>query len=271
MNILFAGDICIDLFINQNARLIGGCSFNCSIHARQLFSKEHKISLLAPAPKKYIKILNNFLALQGITPILVECPGELSSQQIFVEKDGERTFGKFKGEQLDSFTPSPDLLNKVSEFDLVVVPLFSQTISLYNKIKDHTNTLVLDLCSGEDLANTDTKQIIKGSQIIFMGAKNLLDPIVDDIQKFSNEGIVTLGAKGSQSFQKGIEIARVNSKPVEKITDTTGAGDSYIASYLFNRFEKKLSIEKSQAAAHEYAKETIKYLGGSKVARDFLF
>lgn len=55
---------------------------------------------------------------------------------------------------------------------------------------------------------------------------------MDIIAKMCSIAIVKLGARGS-IIRKGTEEIRVEAVPVEKVVDTTGAGDYFAAGFLY--------------------------------------
>lgn len=71
--------------------------------------------------------------------------------------------------------------------------------------------------------------------------------------------VVTLGAQGSLVFADGT-ITRADALPVN-VTDTTGAGDSYIAGFLVATL-KGANLLESMNAGHKLAAKTCQHLGG---------
>jgi sugar/nucleoside kinase (ribokinase family) len=74
---------------------------------------------------------------------------------------------------------------------------------------------------------------------------------------------VTLGAEGSLVLSRG-EAARVPAAPVDKVVDTTGAGDSYAAGFLYG-FVNDLGAERSARLGALVASEVVSHLGARPI------
>ena len=82
------------------------------------------------------------------------------------------------------------------------------------------------------------------------------------INKIKNSvaaGAVTLGSKGVVVFAKGNDY-HIDPISVEKLVDTTGAGDLFASGFLFG-FLNNYSIEKCGYIGNKAASEIIKYVG----------
>ena len=74
---------------------------------------------------------------------------------------------------------------------------------------------------------------------------------------------VTLGAQGSL-VRSGGEVVRVPAAPVARVVDTTGAGDSYAAGFLYG-FVNDLGPERSARLGALVASEVVSHLGARPV------
>ncbi len=71
--------------------------------------------------------------------------------------------------------------------------------------------------------------------------KNSIEVSINELQKKSKIGSITLGEKGSIIFDKN-NIIKIKAVPDLNVIDTTGAGDYYAAGFLFG-FSNNLSLE----------------------------
>lgn len=73
--------------------------------------------------------------------------------------------------------------------------------------------------------------------------------------------IITEGKKGSFAYYKG-EVFHVPAKKIEKIVDTTGAGDGFVAGFI-SSFTKTQNLEKSMESGASYAAKILQKVGAN--------
>ena len=86
--------------------------------------------------------------------------------------------------------------------------------------------------------------------------------LIQSIHNIKNDvdlGAITLGSKGSIVFENKVEN-HINPIFIEDLVDTTGAGDSFAAGFLFG-FINKYSIQKCGHIGNKAASEIIKHIG----------
>lgn len=86
-----------------------------------------------------------------------------------------------------------------------------------------------------------------------------LIPSISSIKSNVDVGAITLGSKGSVVFANKVENF-IDPIFVEKLTDTTGAGDLFAAGFLYG-FINQYSIERCGYLGNKAASEVIKYIG----------
>ncbi|MGB5912975.1 MAG: PfkB family carbohydrate kinase [Promethearchaeia archaeon] len=87
--------------------------------------------------------------------------------------------------------------------------------------------------------------ILKGSEIemkLLSGNKDL-DAVMNHFNIFDNNGIyiMTLGEAGSMVIKKGQELLRIPAFKAKKVIDETGAGDVYLAIFLYEFLNSDMS------------------------------
>ena len=89
------------------------------------------------------------------------------------------------------------------------------------------------------------KLILKGSEIEMklVSRENNLIKVMEYFKKFDNEGIyiMTLGESGSLIMKKGHDILKIPAFKSKTVTDETGAGDVYLAIFLYELFNSDRS------------------------------
>ena len=97
------------------------------------------------------------------------------------------------------------------------------------------------------------KIILKGSEIEMklVSREQDLIKVMEYFKKFDNEGIyiMTLGESGSLLMKRGYKILKIPAFKSETVTDETGAGDVYLAIFLYELFNSDRSWESIKNAA----------------------
>lgn len=107
---------------------------------------------------------------------------------------------------------------------------------LWDDINELKST-VLEFCNYADIikVSNDEVEFLTGTSDLEEGARILLD-------KGAKIVIVTLGADGAFALTKNY-ITKVNGFRVEKVVDTTGAGDIFIGTFLYYIDKKQLCLD----------------------------
>lgn len=145
--------------------------------------------------------------------------------------------------------------------DLVQVtthsPNFAEVIELK---KESSFLLATDFDIRRDYENWD--QLLPFVDFMFVSGN---EEVVQKAEEFSEKYknilfIVTLAEKGSVAFKDGMRYDCIAVK-VDKVTDTTGCGDSYAAGFLAEYLLSE-DIEMAMKKGSEQASKTLKFTGG---------
>ncbi len=163
-----------------------------------------------------------------------------------ISPDGERTFGNYMGAAatLQAEEISADMLTGydsiyvegylVQNKNLVkrVVELAKKRgmqvcmdLASYNVVEENRGFFKELICNYVDVvfANGDEARAITGKEPI---------EALDDLSRLSNIAVVKIGAEGSLIAMEGEKIA-IPAEKVDKVIDTTGAGDYYAAGFMY--------------------------------------
>lgn len=188
---------------------------------------------------------NELKTLGVTTQLVVSASGATGEATTFISHNGQRTFATYLG--VSSTLGVDDVLPKMLEgYDILYVEGYLvQNYSLMDYVMQTAKQMGMTICL--DLASYN---IVEEQRGFFT---YLLEQFVDIV--FANEeesralteknpaqaltqlaslcdiAVVKLGAGGS-SAQRGDEVARIPAEPVEKVVDTTGAGDFFAAGFL---------------------------------------
>ena len=164
----------------------------------------------------------------------------------FISPDGERTFGTYLGAaatlkaedlSLEMFKGYAYLFIEgylVQDHDMILraIELAKEAglqicldMASYNIVEEELDFFSLLINKYVDIvfANEEEAKAFTGKEP---------EEALDIIAKMCSIAIVKLGARGS-IIRKGTEEIRVEAVPVEKVVDTTGAGDYFAAGFLY--------------------------------------
>jgi len=96
--------------------------------------------------------------------------------------------------------------------------------------------------------------ILKGSEIemkLLSGCENLYD-VMESFNQFDTGGIfiMTLGEAGSMIIKKGEKLLEIPAFKPKEVIDETGAGDVYLAIFLYEFIRSNMNWQNVEKAAH---------------------
>lgn len=191
----------------------------------------------------------------------------------FITPDGQRTFATYLG--ISGSLAITDIVSDIlDDYDILYVEGYLvQNYALIDGVMQMAKAKHMTICL--DLASYN---IVESSHDFF---RYMLEEFVDIV--FANEeesqaytgkspaealaemaqlcdiAVVKLGAAGS-SAQKGTEVVRVAAAPVEKVVDTTGAGDYFAAGFL-SAYINNGTLEECLINGSKLAAEVIQEIG----------
>ncbi|MDE6215366.1 adenosine kinase [Bacteroides sp.] len=191
----------------------------------------------------------------------------------FISPDGERTFGTYLG--------AASTL-KVEDLSLDMFKGYAYLFIEGYLVQDHNMILrAIELAKEAGLQiclDMASYNIVKGDLDFFSLLINKYVDIVfaneEEAKAFTGKGpeesleviaamcsiaVVKMGARGSL-IRKGTEVVRVPALPVEKVVDTTGAGDYFAAGFLYG-LTCGSSLEKCAKIGSILARDVIQVVG----------
>ncbi len=191
----------------------GGKGFNQAVAAARYGSK---VAFLGAVGNEYVSEIESFLLNENIAPILVRKNDSTAFASILTDKTGANRVTVYQGARLEK-----------KDLDVFKEYIFDADILLINnEVPQEVNEYAISLAK-----KADTYVIMNPAPSV-----NLSDYIRENVDLFTpNEHelvevedrenvIVTLGAKGCLIKETG-EI--VDAFVVDKVVDTTGAGDTF--------------------------------------------
>lgn len=264
MKIYSAGCVCVDVFEELGEIRPGGEALNFCGNICGITGVENAL-ISVVGDDEYARVIREKLSGYPIDVRYLHTEhGATANHRIFHTQDGDRWFpdGAWDGGVLDGFRLSDEDIAFISEADAVHThfdsPLFPQILEAR---KNGEFLLAVDFNDYRDFSRWEN--VIKDIDLFFISGS--AEEYFPDIMRrwsemFPGVFTVTLAAAGSVSFRNGIEY-RCAAVPVEKVVDTTGAGDSYIAGFTA-AYAAGSSIEEAMKQGSLAASVNIARLGG---------
>ena len=239
MNIVCVGDCGIDHYVESKQRRVGGISANFALRARQCFSADTRIQLIAPLGDD----ADAGIVRERFTGSDIECrftvmPGKTPIQSIKIDEDGERRFVGYAEGVLKEFRIEGEDSAYIQYADLVAAPVFMQNRKMFAslmQVKRQGMTAVdfADFAQHPDFELLN--QHVEHIGVAFFGLGAEQKDMIEALRLITSEHrvllIVTLGADGSLALRDGCELSCA-AHPVRRVVDTTGAGDAFAAGFL---------------------------------------
>jgi len=270
MDIVCVGDCGIDHYLPSNERLLGGITANFARHARDVFPASDKIQIvscvgnddaadLVMAPFESSGIDCHISRLDGATPV----------QYIVVEADGEKNFVRYDEGVLRNFIFNYRQLELMSESDLLVAPVFLQIVGLFDELMSIKTRGLMAVDFADflqhpdfDLLEAHIEQIDIGFFGLTIDDHSTIERIRELAAQHGKLFVVTLGENGSRTFFRG-ERFDCPATDVNKVVDTTGAGDAFAAAFLAGHIHGA-DIQESMQRGAALAANVIGFVGSHR-------
>jgi len=267
MKVVCVGDCGVDHYLPSDELRFGGITANFARHARNEFHTDDEIHIVSwIGDDDGAKQVRASLVGTGIDCHIATIPGATSTQFIELEADGERKFVRYDAGVLSDFDFSQKQREIIARSELLVAPVYVQIVDLFVELLTiETNGLTAidfaDFRQHPDFSLLENN--IDKVDIGFIGLSVDDTAIVERIASLAAQHdklfVTTLGANGSQAFH-GSRTFRCDPVPVEKIIDTTGAGDAFAAGFL-SRYCHGAGVDASMQHGAQLAATNIVKLG----------
>jgi fructoselysine 6-kinase len=246
------GDNCIDFYKNLNQYYPTGNVINTGVHLKKLGIPTSVIS--TTGSDKYGSLMMKTLKSEGLDLKRMKIKEGNTAITYMDLKDGERIHGEYiEGVMKNIVFDEEDILY-AAEHDLVHSAFWGKADQVLETIKDKgkENELKISFDYADSLESDIVKKTEKVVDYAFFSYKKRDKYIEDYLKEKVNKGIkiaiATFGENGSLAYD-GERYYEFGIFPT-KVENTIGAGDSFIAGFLYGIMNKK-SIEKSlECGAH---------------------
>ena len=251
MDVVCVGDCGVDLYLPSGERRCGGITANFARHARKQFPPGDSVRIVScVGGDEGAGLVSSCLTGTGIECHIRHLSGATPIQTIEIREDGEKDFVHYEAGVLGDFRLGPTEVALIADSDLLVAPVYLQIVGLFDDLMKIDTRGLVSIDFADFLEYPDFALLERHLERIDIGFFGLTADDVAMIERIRGYAdrrnktfVVTLGANGSLVFAGGRQFEQP-AAPVQRVVDTTGAGDAYAAGFL-SRFCHGAGIEAS--------------------------
>lgn len=252
------GDNCIDMYDNIGELYVGGNPVNVAVYIKRLGGDACYAGVVGS--DEYGEWVKDELEKKGVDVSMVKTlDGQTAISHIdLIEK--ERVFGKYEEGVLPQLFLEKEDIERLAECDIVVSSVWSYAEGYFKELKEAGATTAMDFSTELESEIIDVVgPYLDYAFFSFEEGTREIESFMQEIhKKIKGIVIVTRGEEGSVVYDgkkftyHGIEACNV--------VDTLGAGDSFIAGFLYGMAEG-LSVKDSMIKGAGNSSITIGYKG----------
>lgn len=257
MGIATVGDNCMDVYHQSSTAYPGGNPVNVAVYTRRLGGQASYVGVVGT--DAYGTQMQDALQRKGVDiSHLRVVEGQTAVSQVLLQ-DGERVFGDYDEGVMADFRPSQDEIAFLCTHKLVMSGLWGHAEGALPEIKKAGVPVAFDFADRPRDPVVD--RAIGYVDYAFFSCpegENAEELLYEMHRRGPKVVVVTQGAQGSMAYDGNI-LYRQGITPCT-VVDTMGAGDSFIAGFLFGILRGD-SIQDSMALGAKTSSETIGYQG----------
>ncbi len=259
IRIVGVGDNCIDYYEQTNEAYPGGNPVNVAVYFKRLGGESSYVG--AVGTDEYGNLLIQSLKEKKVDTSHVHVvEGDTAVTHVNMV-DGERVLGDYDEGVMESFVLNQDDFLYIATHDLVVSALWGRVEKEFSHFKKMGLRTAFDFAT--QLEGEVVDAAIQSTDYAFFSVEDLSeDQIREFMKKMFLYGpelvIVTMGENGSMVYD-GNKFYRFRIIACD-VVDTLGAGDSYIAGFLYGILNGQ-SIEESMELGARNSAKTLGYWG----------
>ena len=259
MKIACVGDNCIDYYDDSGLAFPGGNPVNVAVYLKRLGAESSYLG--AVGTDRYGELLLRRLAEKGVDISHVQLMAGSTALCHVTHVCGDRILGSYDEGVMASFALRREGLAFLRSFDLVVTGLWGHVENDLEEIRSMGIPVAFD--GAERPFDPAGRTALKHTDIAFFSddrtdGKCLKEKIREVAGSGPRVVVATRGSKGSIAF----DGRQFYTYPPAKcdVVDTMGAGDSYIAGFLYAWLQEKPPLQCMKEGT-ENAAVTISYSG----------
>ena len=224
------GSNTIDDYVTLGKRYAGGCPLNSAVHASALGVKTCYIG--AVGDDEGGRIIRMALARHHLSDAFVHTlPGSTARCEIFLEGD-ERVFGDYSEGVLKDFVLGSQEMEILAGARICLCDCWGEQNHRLKELSDKGAVIAYD--AADHIDEEEIQRILPYCTYVFFSGDqdtSALRGRMKEIQKLGPRTVIaTFGAEGSLCLEK--DFVYCQAEKAERVVDTLGAGDTYIAGFL---------------------------------------
>lgn len=234
MKIATAGFTCVDNYANLNNRHYpAGNGFDALVNLAKMGAECAVVS--AVGPDKYGEEMFDVLKKYGVdSSHLHVLPGETSFMIMEMTENNDRVHVKNIPGVMDDFELTRDDIEFLKGYDYVHTE-FSKVLYPYlAELQEAGCKIIFDLSTSYE-RHAETETLLKNIDYAFMSYPQRDEHVKELMKKYQSLGptlvVATFGEDGSLVWD-GKEFYSAGITPAEKVVNTVGAGDSFLAGFM---------------------------------------
>jgi len=250
------GDNCLDIYLAKNEMTLGGNALNVALHWHNLGADARYFGALGQ--DREAEIVLNSLKQAGFDAGDIERREGQTAITLIASEAGERRFLLESLGVGDNYFPSPSHYQQLRSFDFVHIGTNIHPELLHYLCQDAIKfSIDLSTHSFDDLE-------LAGAELVLISAHASGGVGESFFKKIRQKGakriLVTCGDQGVY-YHDGHQTLYAPAHPVE-IVDTCGAGDSFLAHFVWAFFFEGQEPQTALTMATSHAARTCTYQGG---------
>ena len=259
IKIVGVGDNCIDYYEQTKEAYPGGNPVNVAVYFKRLGGNSSYVG--AVGTDDYGTLLIESLKDKGVDTSQVHVVKGSTAVTHVNMVNGERVLGDYDEGVMESFILNQEDFSYISSHDLVVSALWGRVEKEFRHFKELGLRTAFDFAT--QLEGEVVDAAIKYTDYAFFSVEDLAEEKIHEFMKKMHLFgpklvIVTMGKKGSMVYD-GNNFYRFGIISCD-VVDTLGAGDSYIAGFLYGILNGQ-SIEESMELGARNSAKTLGYWG----------
>ncbi|MFS0634367.1 fructoselysine 6-kinase [Mesobacillus foraminis] len=257
MDFIAIGDNCIDYYIDSNKKYAGGNAVNFAVYINQLGQESSYFGVVGDDENG--RIIIQSLKEQGIdTSFIRMAEGRTAVTEVQL-KNGDRVLGEYDEGVFANFSITPQELAWIKQHPYIHTAIWGKCDAYLQELH-RTSIISYDFANKYDLERIkEISKYINYGFISYDKDDHVIRSILRVIcENGADAAIATLGENGSLAYD-GFDYIRHGVNSVD-VVDTLGAGDSFIAGFMYGIAAGK-DLKESLISGTDKASKTIQYFG----------